>query len=95
MIEAMACGTPVVAFRSGSVPEVVDHGLTGFIVGSINEAVDAVHCTALLDRSAIRATFERRFSVERMARDYVELYDMLGRGDRSAALSDTVLPISA
>jgi glycosyltransferase involved in cell wall biosynthesis len=95
MIEAMACGTPVVAFRSGSVPEVIDHGLTGFIVGSINEAVDAVHCTALLDRSAIRATFERRFSVERMARDYVELYDMLGRGDRSAALTDTVLPISA
>jgi glycosyltransferase involved in cell wall biosynthesis len=95
MIEAMACGTPVVAFRCGAVPEVIDHGLTGFIVDCIDEAIDAVHRTALLDRSAIRSTFERRFSVERMAGDYVEVYRGLCRGDQPPAAADSMLPISA
>jgi glycosyltransferase involved in cell wall biosynthesis len=77
MIEAMACGTPVVAFRSASVPEVIDHGLTGFIVRDMDEAVAAVSHLATLDRAAIRTTFERRFTVERMARDYLAIYRAL------------------
>lgn len=77
MIEAMACGTPVVAFRSASVPEVIDDGLTGFIVRNIDEAVAAVARLDTLDRAAIRTTFERRFTVERMARDYLAIYRAL------------------
>ena len=77
MIEAMACGTPVVAFRSASVPEVIDDGLTGFIVKDMDEAVAAVARLDTLDRAAIRTTFERRFTVERMARDYLAIYRAL------------------
>jgi glycosyltransferase involved in cell wall biosynthesis len=77
MIEAMACGTPVVAFRSASVPEVIDDGLTGFIVKDIDQAVAAVKRLDTLDRAAIRTTFEARFSVERMARDYLAIYRAL------------------
>jgi glycosyltransferase involved in cell wall biosynthesis len=77
MIEAMACGTPVVAFRSASVPEVIDDGLTGFIVRDIDEAIAAVKRLDILDRAAIRATFESRFTVERMARDYLAIYRAL------------------
>ena len=77
MIEAMACGTPVVAFRSASVPEVIDDGLSGFIVKDIDEAVTAVKRIDTLDRGTIRATFEARFSVERMARDYLAIYRAL------------------
>jgi len=75
MIEAMANGTPVVAFRRGSVPEVIDEGLTGFVVDSVDRAVAAVPRAAALDRSGIRRCFEERFSVQRMARDYIEIYD--------------------
>jgi glycosyltransferase involved in cell wall biosynthesis len=75
MIEAMACGTPVIAFRSGSVPEVVDHGVTGFIVGNEDEAVHAVGRLAELDRGAVRARFEQRFSARRMAHEYVRHYE--------------------
>jgi glycosyltransferase involved in cell wall biosynthesis len=74
MIEAMACGTPVIAFRRGSVPEVVDPGETGFIVESIEEAVEAVAKARHLDRRHCRAIFERRFSAERMALSYCELF---------------------
>ena len=74
MIEAMACGTPVVAFRRGSVPEVIDEGVSGFIVDSVEEAVEAVRRIETLSRGEVRATFERRFTAERMARDYVEIY---------------------
>ena len=74
MIEALACGTPVVAFRGGSVPEVIDHGVTGFIVDTLEEAVDATRKIDLLDRHACRAAFDRRFSVTRMAEDYLQLY---------------------
>jgi glycosyltransferase involved in cell wall biosynthesis len=83
MIEAMACGTPVVAFRAGSVPEVVDDGLSGFVVDSIDEAVAAVRAAEALDRAQVRATFESRFAAERMARDYVAIYRTLsGQFDR-------------
>ncbi len=78
MIEAMACGTPVIAFNRGSVPEVVEHGLTGFIVGDEPGAVAAVPLAAELSRTAIRRRFEERFSVQRMAEEYVDLYAALG-----------------
>jgi glycosyltransferase involved in cell wall biosynthesis len=74
VIEAMANGAPVIAFRRGSVPEIIDHGFTGFVVDSIEEAVAAIPLAKALDRSAIRRRFEERFSVERMARDYLALY---------------------
>jgi len=77
MIEAMACGTPVVAFRSGSVPEVIDHGVTGFIVEDEDEAVAAIKRLAELDRRTVRARFEERFSAKRMAEDYVRNYQTL------------------
>lgn len=75
MIEAMACGTPTVAFRSGSVPEVIDDGVTGFVVDSIDQAVIATERARRLDRAKVRATFEKRFTADRMARDYVALYE--------------------
>jgi glycosyltransferase involved in cell wall biosynthesis len=77
MIEAMACGTPVLAFRCGSVPEVMENGLTGFIVDSMDEAHEAVPRLLALDRRAVRERFEQRFTSERMARDYVALYETL------------------
>ncbi|MGE0117432.1 MAG: glycosyltransferase family 4 protein [Dongiaceae bacterium] len=77
MIEAMANGTPVVAFRCGAVPEVVDEGVTGFIVDSIDDAVAAVPQALRLDRGAVRERFDERFGVERMARDYLAVYDGL------------------
>ena len=79
IIEAMACGTPVPAFRGGSVPEIVEDGLTGRIVSNIEEAVQAVPDLLALDRKAIRARFEQRFSSRRMAADYVRIYEVLGR----------------
>src|SRR3984893_2836078 len=90
MIEAMANGTPVVAFRRGSVPEIIDDGLTGFIVDSVDRAVAAVPRAAALDRSGIRRCFEEQFSVERMARDYIELYDdVLRRSSIDAVVLST------
>lgn len=74
MIEAMACGTPVIAYGRGSVPEIIDHGQSGFIVSSIDEAVRAVAAVPILDRAHVRHIFERRFTVERMTRDYLALY---------------------
>jgi len=74
MIEAMACGTPVIAYRSGSVPEVIEHGLTGFIVESEEEAVKAVGELGKLDRKRGRARFEERFTARRMAQQYEERY---------------------
>jgi glycosyltransferase involved in cell wall biosynthesis len=84
MIEAMACGTPVIAFESGSVPEVIDDGITGFVVGSIAEAVTALDHIGALDRRSIRRQFERRFTVERMAQDYLDTYRRLPRLSRPA-----------
>jgi glycosyltransferase involved in cell wall biosynthesis len=75
MIEAMACGTPVLAFPAGSVPEVVDHGVTGMIVNTVDEAVAALPALLQLDRRRIRRCFEERFTSRRMARDYVAVYE--------------------
>ena len=77
MIEAMSCGTPVIAFRRGSVPEVMDHGVTGFVVDTVKEAAAAVERLGDLKRATVRSTFEQRFTVERMARDYVDTYSRL------------------
>jgi glycosyltransferase involved in cell wall biosynthesis len=74
MIESMACGTPVIAYRRGSVPEILDDGLTARLVENEDEAVEAARDIDRLDRRACRRMFERRFSVQRMAGDYVELY---------------------
>jgi glycosyltransferase involved in cell wall biosynthesis len=68
MIEAMACGTPVIAYRRGSVPEVVEENISGFVVDTIEEAVTAVRRVQDLDRVKVRAEFERRFTAEQMAR---------------------------
>jgi glycosyltransferase involved in cell wall biosynthesis len=80
MIESMACGTPVVAWDMGSVPEVVDEGVTGFLVRDIEGAVRAVGDAVRLDRPTIRKVFERRFTSARMAADYVDLYQRLLSG---------------
>jgi glycosyltransferase involved in cell wall biosynthesis len=80
MIEAMACGTPVIAFRSGSVPEVVDHGITGFVVSDEEEAIQAIKRIGELDRRRIRAQFERRFTSQRMAEEYLKQYAILAPG---------------
>ncbi|HEX8544847.1 MAG TPA: glycogen debranching N-terminal domain-containing protein [Pseudomonas sp.] len=77
MIEAMACGTPVIAFRCGSVAEVIDDGVSGYVVNSVDEAVQALKRVHLLDRTAIRGVFEQRFTAERMATDYLTLYRQL------------------
>jgi glycosyltransferase involved in cell wall biosynthesis len=76
-IEAMACGTPVIAWRRGAAPEVVDEGVTGLIVEGIDEAVDAVESVRSLRREAVRERFETRFSIERVARDYVSVFNSL------------------
>ena len=95
MIESMACGTPTIAFRCGSVPEVISEGVTGFIVSSIEEAADAVGRARNFDRQACRAEFERRFSAPAMARGYVKIYEALvsPRPSESAAEIDTLLTL--
>jgi glycosyltransferase involved in cell wall biosynthesis len=77
VIEAMACATPVIAYRGGSVPELVEEGVTGFIVDDVATAVEAVGKASQLDRRMCRQRFEQRFSAERMARGYLEIYERL------------------
>jgi glycosyltransferase involved in cell wall biosynthesis len=77
MVEAMACGTPVLAFRRGSVPEIIDQGVTGAIVDTMDEAVSMLPRVLALDRRAVRRRFEERFSATRMATEYVALYRSL------------------
>ena len=77
MIEAMACGTPVLAFRCGAVPEIVDDGVTGAIVETMKEAIAALPKVIALDRKKVRERFEQRFSATRMAKDYVDVYRSL------------------
>jgi glycosyltransferase involved in cell wall biosynthesis len=77
MIEAMSCGTPVIAFRRGSTPEIIDEGVSGFLVETVDEAVAAVRRLGAIDRRAARACFERRFTIERAARDYLSIYHAL------------------
>jgi glycosyltransferase involved in cell wall biosynthesis len=74
MIEAMACGTPVIAFNCGSVSEVIEHGVSGFIVDTVDEAVEAVKRIDTLSRRRVRAAFEARFTAERMAKNYLSIY---------------------
>ncbi|MGC1712868.1 MAG: glycosyltransferase family 4 protein [Methyloceanibacter sp.] len=83
MIEAMACGTPVLAFEHGSVREVIDDGLTGRVVKSLDEAVTALPEVIALDRRKVRRRFEQRFSARRMAKDYLRLYEKLLSKSRS------------
>ncbi len=77
VIEAMACGTPVIAFNRGSMPELIDHGVTGFLVDNVDEAVDAIGRIGEIDRTACRRAVAERFSVERMADEYLALYRRL------------------
>ncbi|MDQ0073375.1 glycosyltransferase involved in cell wall biosynthesis [Variovorax boronicumulans] len=92
MIEAMACGTPVIGWRCGSVPEVIDEGTSGLIVDDMSQAVDAVHAIDRLDRRRVRDAFERRFSARAMASAYVAQYRrLLGQDDGSAAVSAEAL----
>ena len=74
MIEALACGTPVIAFRRGSVPEIIEPGVTGFIVNGVDEAVRAIPQVARLSRGDCRRAFEQRYSSRRMANDYLRQY---------------------
>lgn len=95
MIEAMACGTPVVAFRCGSTPEVIEDGATGFLVDTLEQAIAATARAHLLDREAIRARFDLRFSATAMARRYLDVYgDLLARRPfAEAPLEDVVTPL--
>jgi glycosyltransferase involved in cell wall biosynthesis len=94
MIEAMACGTPTIAFNRGSVPEVITNGVSGFVVDTVEEAVNAVRQAAKFDRTACRAEFIKRFSAPKMAQDYTKLYEMIltaksATPDSAAAARDT------
>jgi glycosyltransferase involved in cell wall biosynthesis len=82
MIEAMACGTPVIAFNCGSVPEIIEHGMTGFVVETEDAAVAAIPRLRHLSRTAIRRRFEQRFTANRMADDYLALYRQLATSAR-------------
>jgi glycosyltransferase involved in cell wall biosynthesis len=97
MIEAMACGTPVIAYRRGSVSEVIDEGVTGFIVDTLEEAVRAVENVASLSRQRCREVFQERFSAARMAHDYVTLYRHLveARPVTVSTLQTSLLPVNA
>jgi len=81
LIESMACGTPVIAFGRGSIPELIRHGETGYIVNDIDGAIDAVNTTSLIDRSKCRTSVEHRFTSARMAHDYLRIYTMILNGD--------------
>jgi glycosyltransferase involved in cell wall biosynthesis len=95
MIEAMACGTPVIAFRNGSVPEIIDDGVTGFVVNDVDEAVEATRRARTLDRRLCRRTFEERFSVARMTNDYLRLYDRLIERDYPTSVRRSAVRRSA
>ena len=77
MIEAMACGTPVLGFRCGSVPEIIEDGVTGAIVDTVEEAISALPRVIALDRYKVRRQFEKQFTAARMAGDYVNVYRSL------------------
>ncbi len=87
MIEAMACGTPVIAFKSGAVPEILEDGLTGFVVENVEEAAIAVDNLDLLFRPTIRSRFEERFNVRAMAREYLGIYRKLRTSEQAAAIA--------
>jgi glycosyltransferase involved in cell wall biosynthesis len=88
MIEAMACGTPVVAYRRGSVPEIMVDGVTGFVVADAAAALEAVRKVEALDRAAVRRVFEERFTVARMAAEYAALYERQAEARRAAGAQE-------
>ena len=94
MIESMACGTPVIAWRNGSVPEVIANGVNGFIVESIEESVEAVDRVLEIDRAVCRQVFEQRFDASRMALDYVDVYQKLVHCGRFEAATGMKLHVS-
>jgi glycosyltransferase involved in cell wall biosynthesis len=84
MIESLACGTPVIGWRNGSVPELIRDGFTGFVVETVDEAIRAVNCVGRLSRQVCRNEFEKRFDAARMAEDYIQIYRNLpGFGTKS------------
>jgi Glycosyl transferases group 1 len=98
VIEAMACGTPVIAFPFGSMPELIETGVNGALVESVDQAVAAVEALPALDRTLCRRSFEERFTTARMARDYVGVYEALakeqGVSSGGAALPKAGIPIA-
>jgi glycosyltransferase involved in cell wall biosynthesis len=89
LIEALACGTPVLAYRRGSIPEVIENGVTGFVCEDLSEMAAAVERLGEIDRQRCRASFEERFTADRMARDYVALYEQIIE-DRVATTSPKI-----
>jgi glycosyltransferase involved in cell wall biosynthesis len=95
MIEAMACGTPIIAWRRGAVPEIIEDGVTGFIVENEDEAIDAIERIPDLDRRRVRAVFERRFTARHMAELYRRSFQrVLAASDRNIASPD-LLPLAS
>lgn len=90
MIEALACGTPVIAFGCGSVPEIIENGISGFIVNSVDQAIDGVRNIDKLDRRVCRHRFEQRFSVETMADAYLNVYEKVITGARNRKIYDVI-----
>jgi len=89
LIEALACGTPVFAYRRGSIPELIDDGVTAFICDNLEEMVARIDCLPLIQRRRCRDSFETRFTVERMVKDYLALYEQMATASvRSRTLAN-------
>lgn len=95
MIEAMACGTPVFAYRMGSVPEIIEDGATGFLVEDLDAAVKAVERAGSLDRRVCRQVFEERFSARRMCSDYLAVYQRVAFGEPKRTLGGDLFSVAA
>ena len=80
VIESMACGTPVIAFNRGSMPELIENGKSGFLVNTVGEAIEAVACLKEIDRATCRRQVERHFTVDRMIDEYMQVYEMILQG---------------